>query len=330
MAALDLGSLECRFLQRDGSRLVGRRIAPIFCEVPDRFASESGWVDVKSPIVRCGERRLLLGDLVWESARLFPAALEHLLPEGIVPTNDPLRRQLLAGLLDSLITEPSRSGEPCAIVLPSGLGDGADAGIGFVSRVVGLKGYTPEPISVEQAACLADLAGSGYSGIVVHLGASGTRIGRFLHSRRIGSATIDAGRSSLEFSLASELGLTRFTADGVPLMDCLRVSRWLRKTSPDDELDRHATGPTTDRLASWADRILEAVANLVEDTTPPAIMLSGCSLRVRGFRDLLHGRFTREYPAVPIRIASSKPFALARGGVIHTQFDNVTTSSRAA
>jgi hypothetical protein len=172
--ALDIGASQFRTLRRDGDRLLARSVDACYSVLTDTPAHRRLLAKASVPFSQCDGNIILLGQPAADSASLFRVPCRRLLPHGRVPTADPLARQLLAGLIETVLPTAETSREICCLALPSGMAlEAAHADVDFYSQIVRLEGYQPRILPASQSLILAELVASSFTGVGLVFGASG-------------------------------------------------------------------------------------------------------------------------------------------------------------
>ncbi len=122
-----------------------------------------------------------MGDAAADLSQMFQGRTIPLLPKGAIPENDPLTRQIIASLVESLLPEPHHAREICCLTLPKLRSNlcGSQGAIGqftsnpdfeFFIRLVCLRGYSPLILSSSMAVVLAELIEDAFTRISLTFG----------------------------------------------------------------------------------------------------------------------------------------------------------------
>ena len=174
--ALDFGSTAIRSLRRTGERLTARSSSMAYAVLPDSPSHRRLLERAKVSVLQCESDLVLVGDDAAEHAGLFRTACRPLLVNGQVPKHDPLARQVIARLTESVLPTAAQRGEVCAMTLPGRAAlDGSDTrpDFEFLTRVIRLQGYEPLIIPSGQALILAELVRNSFTGIGLTFGHAG-------------------------------------------------------------------------------------------------------------------------------------------------------------
>lgn len=170
---LDLGSTQFRSLRRHGQRLVGRNCPCAFVMIADTATNRRMIERDDLPFLELGRELVLIGDAAIAWTDHAPVAIRALLPDGKLPADDGLARELLAFLIDAVLPPATFPHEVCAMTIPGELFP-EESGVerDYFSKLVKLRGYEPHIIGQGMAAVLAELGDAGFSGIGINIGAS--------------------------------------------------------------------------------------------------------------------------------------------------------------
>lgn len=125
------------------------------------------------PFLELDQELILIGDAALAWADHAPVSIQALLPDGKLPADDGLARELLAFLIDAVLPPATFPHEICAMTIPGELfPDEPGVERAYFSQLVKLRGYEPVVIGQGMAAVLAELGDAGFSGIGISLGAS--------------------------------------------------------------------------------------------------------------------------------------------------------------
>jgi len=209
---LDLGSTRFRSLRRQGDRLVGRICRLEYATVPDSPEHRRLLDRDQAAYAECDGTLVLLGDSAAEWSRLLRAPLMRLLPDGQLPANDPMSRQILSLMLDAVLPTAKASNEICCMTIPGELmpsDDGLERD--FFSRLVSLRGYHPRIIGQGLAVALAELGDAAFTGIGISLGATQCEFALVRSGQECARCAIPWGVSEID----PELDAASLQIDGI-------------------------------------------------------------------------------------------------------------------
>jgi hypothetical protein len=174
--ALDFGASTIVSLRRTGERLIARSSRLEYAVLPDSPAHRRLLERGQVSFLTCESNLVLVGDAAHENADLFRTPCRPLLVNGRVPENDPLARQVIARLTESVLPPAQERDDICAVTLPGDVTlDGSDtrSDFEFLTQIIRLQGYDPLLVPSGQALVLAELVRSAFTGIGLTFGHAG-------------------------------------------------------------------------------------------------------------------------------------------------------------
>ena len=343
--ALDCGTCWFRALCPHGRHLVLRRGLAVFATVPDTPAQREVLELAHVPFAIGDDYLALIGDASEKLASVFKATCRDLLPYGDLPADDPVVRQAIAILVESLLPQVESAGEVCCLIRCGG-GESNPGRLSrrteFFSRLVRLRGYRPVELSAGMAVVLAGLSDQGFTGIGMDLGASGCDIAVAHRGVPVASCWVPRGGRWIDEQLARRQQWFQREPNGGLRPDIVRagptkLSKQGSVNNPSGANENLFAGlyrgiltPAVEQLG----RMLSTCGEATLRACPPlTIACSGGATGVSGFAELLQ-RLVREMPlAVPIgsvRVAADREHAVLRGGLIHAEIEHVGQRSRPA
>lgn len=198
---LDLGSTQFRSIRHRAGRLVGRHCRAESVSVPDSPGHRRLLDRDRVPYAEAAGTLHLLGDCARDWSRLLAAPLRRLLPDGQLPHDDPIGRQVLSLLVDAVLPEARIPQELCCLTVPGELLP-TESSIEreFFLRLVRLRGYTPLVVGQGHAIALAEMGSAGYSGLGISLGATTSEFSLNRSGREIARCAIPWGSDELGLS----------------------------------------------------------------------------------------------------------------------------------
>lgn len=197
---LDLGSHQFRSMRVDGDRLVARCCPAVYLTLSDTSAHRRLLQQSNTTFATCSDHLLVIGDAAIEWSAILNLSLSMLLPGGRIPTADPVSRQVLTLVIDSLLPVPQQIGAICKMTTPSGgsneRADNRDRD--FFHQLVALRGYRPEFVTATGALALAELQSDGFSGIAISFGHTSSEFGIIHCGREIVRCVVASGLQSCE------------------------------------------------------------------------------------------------------------------------------------
>lgn len=334
--ALDPGTHGMRSLRRQEGQLVARRCRTIAAFVDDNDARRR-WLNTAHIPHLVAETCLVIpGDAAVEAQGLCEAMPVDLLPGGDLPADDPVARQVVAALVDGLLPRSQNRGAVCCFAQP-GYDDGqvADDTFGgqrldFFTQVIRLRGYAPLALNPATALVLAELESSGFTGIGLALGASGSDLAVVHRGNPIACARLARGGRWLDEQIARRHKIIRRDSDGVEIFHLDEARQQKESVSLGDstniasqavaDLYRGVVGELVDVLAE----MLASYPQIALLPHPLPIVVSGGPATIDGFSDVLQTALDRcDSPVelgAPRRIAEPE-YTIARGCLIRAAIE---------
>lgn len=195
---LDLGCTEFRSLRYHGDRLLSRS-CPAVMLVLDDIPKYRRILDRDQARYAIGDRQIfVLGDAALTWSRLFSQPITPLLPDGLLPQDDLLSRQILSVLFDAVLPASRHPRELCTVTIPGELLPVEQSPErDFFLHLVRLRGYEPQVIGQGHAIALAELNPQGFSGMGINLGASQSEFSLNRSGRELARCVIPYGFNEL-------------------------------------------------------------------------------------------------------------------------------------
>lgn len=195
---LDLGCTEFRSLRYQGDRLLARSCPAVVLNVDDSPAHRR-LLDRDQVRYAITEGSLcILGDAAHEWSRIFSQPVRRLLPDGRLPEDDPLARQVLALLIDAVLPPSRQPHELCTLTIPGELLPVEQSPEReFFLRLVQMRGFQPQVIGQGHAISLAELHRQTFSGLGINLGASQSEFSLNRSGRELARCIIPYGLDEL-------------------------------------------------------------------------------------------------------------------------------------
>ncbi len=190
---LDLGTTEFRSIRDSGGDLVARRCRTSYLVLKDTPGHRRLVEHAQARHGTCGDDLVVFGDDAIDCGAMLDLPVIPLLREGRLPTADPVARQILSLMVESILPAANERGTPCCMTVPGGyglVGDTESLDVRFLQQLVALRGYTPRLISSGQAVVLAELACASFSGFGISLGATCCEVGVIHCGRELARCTI--------------------------------------------------------------------------------------------------------------------------------------------
>lgn len=331
--ALDLGQHTLRSVKRDSNRLSVRSERSIYAVCARNDKHEHTLINNGINYAYCEDGLIVPGDAARPVSLTFHCPIANALENGRVPTDDPVGRQVLSILVQSLLTAPS---VPTVCAFSTSSMDARTAS--FCEGLIRLQGYQPLELDSATAAGYCLLEQGGLTGIAIDAGAAKTRITAILSGQSIASRTIETGGVDLDksFFLPEEHRIT--TPDGDVYQD-YEASRELREAYSSVSTSE----PPRSRLKQYRQFAIETAKTVVElfETAcvghlfarPTTVAVSGGLAQDRFFTQILSATIARldtaAYFKHPIRIKGDG-LSVARGLLMAAEAETNTKSQRVA
>ncbi|REJ73956.1 MAG: hypothetical protein DWQ34_01910 [Planctomycetota bacterium] len=342
--ALDIDGRRLSSLRRQGRRLIGRHSPACYLSVPPHDAEKRLLERARIPYATCDGNTILLGRHAADLAPLLHVPRLPLLPEGRVPENDPLARQMLAAIIESLLPEPVVKNETCALLLPQGetaRDREPTREWEFFSRVVRLRGYEPVAVKKCQALALAELGHTAFTGLTLRVEASSSGLALVHNGRVAEEAVLPRGGDWIDEQLARKTERVIWDMNGNSYIDLAAIETWKRQTA----LDLHNPADDDVQILAYTcqtllQELINALAvqltnNVHVETLRQAQTLVCCGdlPRMRGFTPLLGELIHRNRLPVAVadlKIVDDPLYAIARGGLIAAELESPQSPAVAA
>ncbi|MFM9965407.1 MAG: hypothetical protein ACKV2Q_29835 [Planctomycetaceae bacterium] len=339
---LDIGSSQIRCVRRRGERLMGRAAQAMFTPLPDapeyRALLKAGHI----PFAVCDGALTIVGDNAAEYSLLFHVRPQSLLPHGRLPTNDPVARQSLAALVDALLGEPDQPGEMCVITLPGGESFqslASSSELEFFSRLIRLRGFSPQVMSAGLSVVLAELSRNSFTGLGLSFGAATSELVVAHRGMELAVCSVPQGGDWLDEQIAIEFGDIMLDDAGETILDLPKsAQRRLtfdgRLNAPISNVERYLASLHRDLLYALirsATFTLASLPRVLDIPQPLPVVVVGGVARIGGFEGLLRHAFElARFPlsVQDIRMANNHDFTVARGCLINAQLESDIRSSQ--
>ena len=338
--ALDLGVHEFRTLRRDHRRLAAHRFRPVYIVIADTPQNQQTLEQLNTSSVRCDDGLVILGEPAVRVSQLFRQPYHEMLPEGRIDRHDPLSRQMLSTLIDSMLPVPESADDICTLHLP--LCDMEptrdqpspcmpDADQRLLKHLIKLRGYTPSILSAGMAVVLAEMVEDSFTGLGLDIGATSSHAVLAFQGRELAASSTPMGGQWIDERLARACQEFAWDPAGQQRLNVHAIESWKHEFSGD------LTCPHSTRehvLADLYEELLETlICTMARDlaihpateiiSQPVTMVYTGGPTRVNGFDDLLRDRLSRT--AFPLQIeaihSANSPYTVARGCLIHAELE---------
>jgi hypothetical protein len=314
---------------------MGRSAQALFTPLPDA-PEYRAWLEAgRIPFAVCDGALTLVGDNAAEYSLLFHVRPQSLMPQGRLPTNDPVARQSLAALVDALLGEPDQPGEVCGVTLPGGetfQSLATSSELEFFSRLIRLRGFAPQVLSAGLSAVLAELSRHAFTGLGLSFGAATSELVVAHRGLELASCSVPQGGAWLDEQIATEFSDSLLDESGQPVLDLPKAANRRHSftgklNAPTDSLERFLAGLHRDLLYALirsATFTLASHPRVLEIPQPLPVVIVGGVARIGGFEGLLRQAFElARFPLAvhDIRFANRHDFTVARGCLINAQLE---------
>lgn len=330
--ALDVGSSGLRSLRRSGMTLRGRQTPAFYVTVPADPIERRLLEKMCVPFSTCDGSFVVFGNHAIELSQSLKMPLIPVLPGGALPEKDPLGRQVAATLIESLVPARGVRAGTAGVIIPGNPSpDADDALLGFVDRLLSLKGYRTLLVHSGLACVLSELNDQRFTGIGLSLGATTSSLCVAQNGRSLGEWTVRRGCDQIDETFARSRARFLFDSDGNKYLNIPSVTRWRTSTPIDLASPRQ---DDEDLLASlcreWLGSIFRDIAQRLGQVrlsmlpTSVALVVGGGPARMTGFEQLVAEALHRsQFPIRISEIRTGQPseFTHARGCLIATELE---------
>ena len=337
--SLDIGAYGLRSLHITHGGVQGRKCRSVYSVLPDNSTQRKLLEQAQIPFGHCEDHLLLMGNAALEYSRLFQSPYVSLLPDGVLPHDDPPARQILALMVDALLPAPAGGSNTCCLTLPS---EANSREQDFFTRLVRLKGYEPIVISAAKALTLAEMVADHFNGIALSFGAGHCEVSAAHCSRELARLIVPQGGDWIDRELAKQEKIVAYDSQGQAFLDVVSV-RQRKETLATDERPL-AADAFEKNLYTLTGRLVRSVFDQLEQrwhhepalAELPAevdVVYGGGMARLPGF-DILLQRICQQTD-LPFAVRSIQPadlsdYTVARGCLIHGQLEAGTAPENRA
>jgi hypothetical protein len=300
---LDLGTTEFRSIRDSGGELISRSCQAQYLVVKETPGHRRLLESTQARHATCGDDLVVFGDDAVECAAMLDLPMLPLLRNGLLPSGDPVARQIVALTVEAVLPQTHRQGEICCLTIPGGYElneDHQSLDVRFLKQLVSLRGYSPQLISAGHATVLAELSEASFSGLGISLGATNCEFALIHCGRELGRCSI-AGQIG---ELTEELLVHNQRAE----LDQTRQETWMR------DFQRQLTAIFTEARDTL---LINGSLKLMPQ--PTSVVCTGGITGADGFirpLQLAWNRSNWPIKTSQIRIAPNPRFTIARGGLI--------------
>jgi hypothetical protein len=334
-ASVDFGSHRIRVLTLEGDKnIVARNFRSVYSILPDTQEQRAMLGRLGLPFAVCENHLAVLGDYSDELGCVNSLPAVQIFNDGQIAASDPPARQILNTLIESMLPAAQEQGEPCAVTAP-GLFQSGTGSPEFLDKLVGLRGYTPMPVSAGHATVLAEGSATRFSAIGIAFGAQCCDIALVGRGNLIDREIISKGGDWMNIELARQSEQYVYDRDGRCYLDIESVAKWkeasFRTLDRRDNALEHTLGNLyLEMLQSVAATIQAIVRRNAIQSGPLPILCSGGVASIDGFVDAFrHALRTTNLSAEQVgamRVIED-PLCAARGGLIQVALQTEARSA---
>lgn len=334
MVCLDFGTTEFRCLRRQSTCVTGRKSPAVYVSLPNERANENLLKQMRIPIIHSDDSLIAIGAAALDLAKSMRIATVPLLIDGLVPTDDPLGRQLISTLLDSILPTPGQA-TPCGLISRSAIDFEQSTDLQLYAQLLLLKGYTPVPVTSSSAVAFAELGSDQFTGLVLDWGACGASLGAYRLGEPLVESHLVNGGNLIDERIAKIRNRFNWDREGNRYLDTYAIEAWKKSVSvrvdtPRSDDEKLLAEIYREQLLTILMRFKTAI-----HASSAAWQLSGevkfvCSggcTRIGGFLPLIAGLIAElELPVSlsEIHICHPDQFRSTRGAMIQMELDRLT------
>lgn len=337
MVCLDFGTTEFRCLRRQSGCLTGRKIPAVYVSLPLDDTDHGLLKQMRIPTIRCDDSLVVVGAAALDLSRQLRVPSIPLLIDGLVPTNDPLGRQLISTLLDSIL--PNVGNEtPCGLCSRSAVDLEQTTDLQLYAQLLLLKGYVPVPVTSATALASAELGSDRFTGVVLDWGASGASCGVYRMGETLVECNLVNGGSLIDERIAKLKSRYRWDREGNRYLDTNAIEIW--KKSPGIRIDQPRSDDEKLLSEIYREQLLTILLRFktaYNSSSAPwmftgsnTLTCVGGSTRIGGFLPFL-AELIREvelpFEMSEIRIGAPDPFRTARGAMIQMELERMAETN---
>ena len=334
IVCLDFGTSEFRCLRQHAACTTGRKSPAVYVSLPTDQTDLSLLQQMRIPTIRCDDSLVVIGAAALDLSKQLRIPSIPLLIDGLVPTDDPLGRQLISTLLDSILPTTGKE-TPCGVVSRSAVDFEQTTDLQLFAQLLLLKGYLPVPVTSAKALASAELGSDQFTGIVLDWGASGASWGAYRHGETLLECTLVNGGNLVDERIATVRKRFNWDREGNRYLDTQTIEAWkksagIRVDQPRSEDEKLLSEIYREQLLTILLRFktaLNSSSAAWQFTSPVKLVCAGGCTRVGGFLPMLAG-LIREV-GLPIelseiRICTPDQFRSTRGAMVQLELDRLT------
>ena len=334
MVCLDLGTSAFRCLRRQESCLIGRKSPATYISLPINEADVSLLKQMRIPVIRSEDSLVVVGAAALDLAQALRISSIPLLMDGLVPTNDPLGRQLIGMVVDSILPNDENA-TSCGLISRSAVDFEQSADLQLFAQLLRLKGYNPVPITSASALAYAELGDDQFSGLVLDWGASGASLGAYRLGETLAECNLVNGGNLIDERIARVRNRFCWDREGNRYLNTHAIEMWkhasqVRIDTPKTDDDKLISAIYQEQLVNILMRFKAAII-----ATPAAwlfaqnvkLICNGGCTQIGGFAEMLASLIHElDLPVKlsEILVCGPDQFRMARGGMVQMELDRMS------
>lgn len=331
MVCLDLGTSEFRSLRRRAACVAGRKSPAVYVAFPSDQADMSLLRQLRMETIRCQDSVIVVGAAALDLACALRIPSIPLLLDGLVPTEDPIGRQLISAVIESILPGHG-DGAACGLISRGAVDFEQMPDLQLYAQILRLKGYNPVPVSSAAAIAFAELGGDQFTGLVMDWGASGVSLGAYRLSETLVESHFVNGGNLIDERVAKIRDRFRFDHEGNRYLDTHAIEAWKRtlgvridRPRTDDEklLSEIYREQLLTILLRYKTAVRSSSATWLFSQPVKLVCAGGCT-RISGFAELTAQVLSEiEFPISlsEIQVCTADTFRSVRGAMVLTELE---------
>jgi hypothetical protein len=336
MVCLDFGTSEFRSLRKQAACITGRKTPAVYVSLPADETDHSLLKQMCITTIRCDDSLVVVGAAALTLSKQLRIPCIPLLIDGLVPTNDPLGRQLISTVLDTILPTVEQE-TPCGLISRSAVDFEQATDLQLFAQLLLLKGYIPVPVTSASAVASAELGHDQFTGIVLDWGASGASCGVYRLGETLVECNLVNGGGLVDGRIATLRNRFNWDREGNRYLDTQSIEAWKKSAGtridqPRSEDEQILSEIYREQLRTILFRFKTAFntssAPWLLSGSVKLVCAGGCSL-IGGFQPLL-AELIREVD-LPIELSEIQvrpldPFRTTRGAMVQLELDRLSPS----
>jgi len=270
---------------------------------------------------------ILFGSAASDLSELLSLPMQSALDGNRLRHDDPVSRQFLGALVDGLLPQTGSQAR-CTVIASvqnPELSPLEDDDLGFLLRLVKLRGYEPQVITPGMSLVLSTCEQSGYSGIALKLGATRIDVSVVHQTRELVQFSLPRGGKDLDRQLALQDESYLRLQNGQEVLDVRPMRVWREQVQSIQQVD----SPRSLELRNQYRELLrlplhrlqqELTLGVIRQLPSQLPLIIGGSLAAPAGTEILLQEILREIQLPlaisTVRTAPDLPFACLKGALI--------------